>query len=1049
MPSALFQFDISVESRASVFRRAQRSVEASGFGAGPSFCRSGVDYSRKNGEALNRFQTRPHLKRLGKGLIILLFLTFGVSAVWATDPIYQNYSALYYTVPGNPPPQIDATIFDNENVYSVTYNSWINNQVEFCEPWWNTRFFTNNGSLIINAPFPTNGNFSFQSTGVGYEFDTQTNAVISHVMADTFYNAGTIHCDSILDGNNGLTFVIGNQVLSLFSQTSIGEFIASATNIVNPGEVIVSQNGLMKFTGTNVDLSRGTLTVEGSGANVFGAPGVVGLNTNYWDPSVFLTASTAESAFIPGYGYLLLNNSTPYFAAESVGPSNNIIWAVFAEDTSPPSVAYKVYFGPNSVGPGDITIEWTGSYLDAASGVTFTNYLYLNDDVVLGASTNAAINFNGVPDNFLFRSSVTPLQAGVQGVPGFFNVFPSGSLTNFYAFVNAQLISATTATNASNRNPSGALTNLPGRLEIQAGRHLDLTLSTITGPNYLSIQSPYQFEGSAGARIVAPYADINVGVTNGFLTISNLMQPQIPNWAGTVQAWSTRWLAVDANGVTNDFRVLIVGSQLTAAALAYVQDLLLHGTNSLVLADSFHVLRKLSVDAQNLTLTTNGPGTGATSLDGELNLFSGINWSNSFPNLRNLTNNGVIRVANVNPLTFGSAASPAGAFINHSLLSDNGAIIYVTNFENDGTFTNGSQAPFILKAQTATFTNGALNGGGDVTLSADSLLTSNLFLTANRSLTLAVTNWLTDTGPTNGNLWFVGTNSVGSGFNLLLLPNNPTNRGDLLGTTVTVYAPVNRNVVSTWAAANYGALPLGYTNNVAVGRLVLDASFNPSNPQQNGVFTFTGAAASNALYVDDLELADAATVMDKNGNFSALNINTNLILYFAQARVNGQSVAEKLNGANNGRLRWVPQYAGHFSSVALVYPDGSTNIFNAALAGASDVDSDGDGIPNASDPTPFFTPGQIGLKVTTTNLPPLTAVISWNSIPAATNVVLYSTNSAGPFNQVLTNFVSPAAIPPAGGWPIVNRVYDPVNGVMRFYQVQVYPNSTVLYGSGF
>src|ERR1039458_1617180 len=108
----------------------------------------------------------------------------------------------------------------------------------------------------------------------------------------------------------------------------------------------------------------------------------------------------------------------------------------------------------------------------------------------------------------------------------------------------------------------------------------------------------------------------------------------------------------------------------------------------------------------------------------------------------------------------------------------------------------------------------------------------------------------------------------------------------------------------------------------------------------NSSFKFNGTGVSNALYVDDLNLLDSAT--NFNGSqVSALNISANMVIYYAQAMVNGASVAEKLNHLNGNHLRWVAAYAGHFSSTNIVYPDGTTNTFNAALAQSSDIDSDG------------------------------------------------------------------------------------------------------------
>ena len=57
-------------------------------------------------------------------------------------------------------------------------------------------------------------------------------------------------------------------------------------------------------------------------------------------------------------------------------------------------------------------------------------------------------------------------------------------------------------------------------------------------------------------------------------------------------------------------------------------------------------------------------------------------------------------------------------------------------------------------------TNGSITAGGDVSITTGSLMASNLMLQAGRSLTLQVTNLLTDIGVANGNIWFVGGGSL-------------------------------------------------------------------------------------------------------------------------------------------------------------------------------------------------------------------------------------------------------------------------------------------------
>jgi hypothetical protein len=1086
----------------------------------------------------------------------------------AADSGYTNNAVISFPGTEQYPPQIDATNFVNNGSFTINFQTLtFNNQL----------FETSDTLNYINS--------SSMSCNTGFNFDNQSSSSGMRSMAASFNNTGTITCNSFggIDFNNIFDILNSEELIFGF-----GQFNAWATNIVNPGAVDVGPDGLMQFSGVNVDLSRSTLTIESFGASASGS-GIFGLNTNAWDASVDLGPTSAESTLLPNpYFELFLPNSTAYIQQDSINNgSNEIIRAVFIEDTSPTNVAYNVYFDSDNIqfGIGNVTIEWVGSYLDAPTGNTLHNYLYLNNDYTRSTATNLTY-VNGIPDNFTFTSSSTSLSTGLTPAPaGFANVFLPGGVTNRYAYAEAQLISTSVGLNSI---ANGAITNLPARIQIAASNELDLSFAQLTGANYLSIQSPNQFDGSAGALIQSPYSDINVGVTNGFLTVSNLMSSTIPNWHGNVQAWSTRWLVSNGNGGTNDYRVLIVGSQLTPITLAQVQDLFLHGTNSIVISDAFNVMRKFTADAQNLTLTTNGPGNGSTSLDGELNLNNvSVFFQSSLPNLLNLTNAGAIRTLNLanfgSPLTYnvipsvpavaaagmlseagtnfvvkdkltigtnqyvfyktitnsvanqvkiastfdgsmsnliaavngaaglgtiyttatksnrlamaaaltnhafkvtarlaGSSGNsiatiftPATAshnltwsnqmtlvggadvvlaitnvtsfpydnFINNGLVSDQGSTIYANNFVNGGTFSNGINS-FILKSVTTTLTNSLILAGGDISITANNVLATNLIMQAGRSLTLQVTNLLTDGaanlvagGVTNGNIWWVGGASL-SGINLAVKPA----MGDLLGTTITNIAPTNKKVSNTWAAQDFGYSTSGFTNNAAIGQLVIDAG-------TNGVVVFNGVGGigiSNAIYVDSLLLLDQATNRDNAGNPISLTNSPNMIIYYAQAIMNGVSVADKLNGKNNNHLRWISAYVGNFSATNLVI-NGVTNTVNTGLAQSTSIDSDGDGIPNAFDPTPFFTSGQVNLAVTITNALPPNATIQWQTIPGATNVVYYTTNLLSPNWLTLTNFVTPAAPPYA---PITEVIHDAIGNLstQKFYRVQVNLNTANLYG---
>jgi len=1103
-----------------------------------------------------------------------------VGTAGAADPYYINDGVVDY--PGNLayPPTIDATNFINNNSFTINFTS-----LSVIPPYYemfDTVNYTNTGLMVANS---------------GYHFDTQIGSTGTHLMAGSFFNSGTISCGSSTDTSDPL--------LGEFALLGFDQCVVNATNIVNPGLIDVGGGGLIKLTGLNVDLSGSTLTVEGS--PLVTGYGVYNVNTNTWSPFFELNGANNTSGFfgVPPFN-LFQTTATTYIDIQTTQPGYNVIRAVFIQDTST-NMATSVYFEPlNFLGSGNAIIQWAGSYLNSVDGNTDTTYLYLSDDYVLGASTNV-LPIITVPFNFQVSFSGIPLNLGPPASSGFSPVFLRGPVTNAFDFANIVLQPG----GDTNTIPNYSVTNLPGRIQITGATNLDLTLAQLTGLSYMSIQSPYQFNGSAGALIQTPYADLNLGVTNGFLSVSNTMESAVPTWVGNIQAWNTRWLAVDpVTGATNDYRVLMVNSLLQPTTAAQVQDLILHGTNSIIISDTFNVMRTFTADAQNLTVTTNPPGNGATSLEGELNLNSPtIFWQSSVPNLRYLTNNGAIRMGNsanfghplltniyppvaasgmlvetgtnavkkdkvtigtiqylfvgiltnsvanevlivpgsfdgtvsnliaainatngagssystatrANPVavagplinhgftvtalntgtagnTISTMFTPATtsinlswqghgdlygglgvttntvsflyntAFINNGIFSDYGAMIYAGNFISSDFFSN-SVGSFVLQSLTTTLTNGSLYAGGDVSITASNIVTSNLVMQAGRSLTLLATNILTDSGITNGNMWVVGTNSTGVGLNLPIKPAS----GDLLGTVITLFAPTNRNVVNTWAGQDRGRSNAGYTNNEAIGQLIFDI-LPAINLGHDGAYTFKGTGTSNALYVDCLVLKDDAAKGNatNNYNFPWLTIGTNMVIYYAQALINGVSVAEAIDkqsklGANNGRLRWIYSYAGYYSSTNLVYSDGSTDTVNTALAQSSTIDSDSDGLPNSQDPTPFFVSSEVNLTAMVTNLPPKSVKLQWTTIPNATNAIYYTTNLLGTNinwlaytnfknwyygNNVahtnsahINSFVSPQAYINNASLPDNSQqtnvwLYDTITNVPHYYKVVVSP----------
>ncbi|HMD53584.1 MAG TPA: hypothetical protein VKJ65_03420, partial [Phycisphaerae bacterium] len=356
------------------------------------------------------------------------------------------------------------------------------------------------------------------------------------------------------------------------------------------------------------------------------------------------------------------------------------------------------------------------------------------------------------------------------------------------------------------------------------------------------------------------------------------------------------------------------------------------------------------------------------------------------------------------------------------------ATVCANNFVNGGDINDFVSGYFInyyglftLQSQTATMTNGYIYAGTDMSIGANTLVATNTFLWANNSLTLSVTNSMTDDGAPSGNFWYVGYGSVGNG---LMAPVKPAS-GDLLGTIIYDYAPVGRRVQNVWSGQNLGATTAGFTNNMAIGELILDSLSQTNNTAFSPGFVFSGSGANNAMYVDELVLLDYASYNNRNGttNLLAVSINTNMVIYYAQAvDGDGTSVAQKLNGFNGGRFVWIPGYQGYYNSLASVNSNGTTNYLNPSLAHS-----------------PFFVTTSVNIKETITNMPTPKVALTWLSFPYATNSVLFTTNlSAAPtIWTVWTNFTAPGT-----SWPATNTVYDPVRNPPRYYKVSVWPNSS-------
>lgn len=572
-------------------------------------------------------------------------------------------------------------------------------------------------------------------------------------------------------------------------------------------------------------------------------------------------------------------------------------------------------------------------------------------------------------------------------------------------------------------------TNSPGRVDIRAGQ-VDLNHSRLRAENFLSVTTTNMLPGSPDI-VDAPVLNYDLGTTNRLMVVSNLVAwPTVDRLHGQVFIWSARWTntvfhsvigSTNTNQVRVTYVVTVVDNLLQGKRPVYLYDLALHATNVLVY-DHLQVSNSLVIDAENLRLTTNG--TNIATID--LPPFAA--WQpDNFPRLRNLTNEGRI-TALLGSEFIGRyfvsnqwVSGPLGNFINSGLVTGNTHVVYASNLVNNGQWEAvGGVLTFHFGQGTFDGQGGAawLNAQSDITFNGASMVASNQanFRTGSPdvpgALVFNLTNSLNDGGAASGNYW-----ETTDGF---IFERLPASGGNLLGTTIRSIGKSLGTTTHRCASRDLGATAAGFTNNLAIGRLILDGL-------PGSRFFFTGASSNSALYVDYLELRGNATNA-ANLSDPPIVLDTNVVIYFANMNLS----VDKFDRALGGRLRWVPTFMGPNSTTNIVV-DGQTLSFNAALLLSRYSDLDGDGIPNVQDNDPVPHPSALNLTVNFVRMPALAAQLRWYGIANSTNHVDYRTGLGNSPWIPLTTIVQG----PVSGWLMVN---DPqTSGGPRYYRVRVQP----------
>ncbi len=852
--------------------------------------------------------------------------------------------------------------------------------VEFSDsPVINALAFANYGSFSVRSglPFDTMNTLNFTNRGV---MSSSVGFNFQHIASDgkrspalNFVNdaRAEIVAESIFFGGSG--FITGNDltVTPAFLQIT-------ASNVVNHGYLRAAASGLIRIEGNNVNLFNGGFEIE----PIAGGGGLIG-TTNflpdtaiqdiYWGGITNLIADTsgvlipaADSLIVTTPPHLVTNASFPLtsvellqlanpesYAVSNVLGTNVVVQAIFALAGPGMGTAARFFRSFSDPTLNTALLEITANITNVVNGDLDQINLYLKDELAWNTNHTQLRNvYTGTYRPAVYDvSRSAPFEWSFGGPPNvkvtpellWGPTYSNTVTTNLYAAYSAQV------ENSVSRQiliEDSSVDDLPGRIEINAG-NLDLRNARFRGEGIITINTDHLIS-SAGSVVDSQNVSFNLASTNGMLDVRDVGKMTTDRFGGSLQMFSMVWTNLntvieevemepppppdppDPNApepepitvsVTNMFNIfhhiLVVDARgLQTSVPVFTYDFTANGTN-VVVRDAMQIVRSFQSDAQNLEIA------------GDLSFFGEIQniGSTNLPNLRELTISGSFDVPNLVTFGFG-AEGPFERFVNNGALSAFSPRIAADYFENTGEIVGGGNVE--IHMQTAKMDGGNINSGRDIVLNGGNVKLRETRIASGQRLLIDVSDVLTDSGPDSENLL-----SVGDGFVMQTRPS----AGDLLGTTIESTVPRFSRIDHVWASEDRGAVAAGFEDNSAIGQLILSA---PRGSQVR----FLPANVPSAIYVDRLELQNALANDWRNG----LLISEGMVLYFADANL----PVEELDGALEGRLRWVRSYAGENSSVDIIISEtGRTVRVNRGLRESLTIDSDGDGTANGIDPTPF------------------------------------------------------------------------------------------------
>ena len=525
----------------------------------------------------------------------------------------------------------------------------------------------------------------------------------------------------------------------------------------------------------------------------------------------------------------------------------------------------------------------------------------------------------------------------------------------------------------------GYATNLAGRVRIDAD-NLNLEDARIRAHGVVNIKAKH-VTSSATTSIAAPYAQYDLGSTNGTMIYRGLNPVGQPNLTGIIKVFVTSWTNTaefpdpaaaaatsDPNAGTGTttpvnlladthFRVMIidadidplkttgelVGLKLRATNLTTVDPVLYTVPDVDALPttypDGFSGASSISGTEQVAPVTENWINQGNFELIGPIGVSS-----RTFPMLKTLSNSSDIlgeRVAlGVGQTTALSYITNTGSIISSGYLGLGASVLH-----HAGRIEGGNVIDLAANSLVLAGTNSIVTGGG-LNITAKNLdASAGGAISTPNLITLNVSDKFVAPA---GNVLALAAAGV-------TLKGNVSSN-DLSGVSVSVSAGRFQTAFVDWSGVNRGTEAAGFLNNSAIAALVLTiGEYGRADIRASG-------SGDRALYTKRLELNGDFSqfinitnkTFDAEGLASALSIDGNTRLYYSIVSVNGIELSGPvLDGALGGRLRLVRISGANGGPISLAVGNGYVVEASWAVRYSVSLDSDGDGLVNALDSTPF------------------------------------------------------------------------------------------------